>query len=147
MIDKRKAKQTLRPQGILSFLLAIVWVVASVGLAGCTQSGEQSSVPVIKQGGKELTILSSTIMVTEYEMYAVANVKNTGSEPIRYAELEMDFYDVSGEPHKQYPKEEGWSEYASFVIKDLAVGEVQTLYARFLVTFTGSIKIKVNKLE
>lgn len=147
MIDKRKTKRMLRPQWILSFLLAIVLVVGSVGLAGCAQTEEQPSAPVIEKGGKELTILSSTVIRTEYKMLAVATVENTGSEPIRYAELEMEFYDVSGEPYKRHRKEGEWSEYARFVIKNLAVGEVQTLYAGFLLTNEGSIKVKVNKLQ
>ena len=140
-----------RQRRVADILITLFLIVGLAGLIGCSGSQEQSSVPVIKQGGKELTILSSTIMVTEYEYIAVADVKNTGSEPIRYAELEMDFYDVTGKPMDCLGLWEGgeWErrEYTRFVIKDLAVGEVQTLYAEFYRTSEGSFKIKVNKLE
>ena len=62
----------------------------------------------------------------------------------------MDFYDFTGKPlHCVYFSEGGeWGEreYARFVIKDLAVGEVQTLSVEFY-GGEGSFKIKVNKLE
>ena len=136
-------------------LITLLLVVGLGGSIGCSGSQEQSSVPVIKQGGKELTILSSTVISTEYKMLAVADVKNTGSEPIRYAELEMDFYDATGEPFKerywvQEEKKYVLREYVvKFVIKDLAVGEVQTLYAEseYVASNAGTFKIKVNKLE
>jgi len=137
-------------RGIYIFVI-IALLIGLTSTFGCSASGEQSSVPVIKQGGKELTILSSTIVVSDYPYYsATATVKNTGSKPINYAELEMDFYDFTGKPlHCVYFSEGGeWGEreYARFVIKDLAVGEVQTLSVEFY-GGEGSFKIKVNKLE
>jgi hypothetical protein len=149
-MDDAKAKRMLSPRWIMGILLAILLLVGLlVGLAvtaGPSQGGEQSSASVVKQGGKELTILSSTVTPGEYEMMAMAEVKNTGSELISYAELEMQFYNASGEPSERYYTN-GWSEYVRFIINDLAVGEVQTLYAKFPLTNEGSVKVKVNKLE
>jgi len=138
-------------------LVIIALLIGLTSAFGCSESGEQSSIPVIKQGGKELTILRSTMTASDrYYWYAVAEVQNTGSEPIKYAELEMEFYKVTAEPGAHTLR------YVRFIIKGLDPGEVQTLYARFFTEGipeelipkmasntiqAGSFKIKVNKLE
>ena len=148
-MDRAKAKRMLSPQRIMGIILAILLLVGLAGAIGCSQGGEQPSAPAIKQGGKELTIVESQITGVEFKiLYALTKVKNTGSQPIAYAELEMQFYKATGEPAET-------SDSGTFIIKDLAPGEVQNLYIMFGPEFArgmglywaGSFKIKVSKLQ
>lgn len=109
---------------IVMSLVGITMGVTALAAGGNIEGSNPSSIElfsmVVKMAGKELTIDAPRISPGDEDHGVVTIlVKNSGSEPIALAKIEIIYWN-------QFPQlESDWSEQVQ--LKDLAPGEVQTI--------------------
>jgi hypothetical protein len=130
---------------LLVAVLAIGFTGLGLGIMACTRTertaGSDQTCPepfsmVVSMGGKELTLGPPTVSPAPTASSVVTVVvKNSGAQSIASAEIEITYlYEVYQ-----------WVEQVE--VKDLSPGEVQTLIFDVSSVDTGTLEIKVLKIE
>jgi len=144
-------------------LLAFILILGGRSFTSCATSESPSSSPplvltqesfstIVKMNGKELTVGAPEIVPlgegSGYPSMVTVVIKNSGHEPIALVMVELEEYDSNGLKCEFSPEER---EYYKLLlsVKDLSLGEVQTLHWDVYgwSERDGSFKVKVKKLE